>query len=226
MRLLLVEDEKELAGLVARNLTREGYTVDHVTTVEDARLANRVTPYDIVLLDLRLPDGSGITFLQELRNNKFSTPVIVVTARDGVEDRILGLNSGADDYLIKPFAHGELSARIQALLRRPRTTVETLFSVGNLEFDAATSEVCVNGNPITVPRRELAVLETLIRRGGRVVTRETIENNVYGFDEEFESNSLESHLSRLRKRLSAAGAQVSIHSIRGVGYLLQKEQAR
>jgi DNA-binding response OmpR family regulator len=206
-------------------LTGEGFAVDIAGSAEDARAAMETTGYDAVILDLRLPDGDGIEVLREVRNCRNQTPVIVVTARDSVNDRVRGLNAGADDYLVKPFALEELVARIAAVLRRPGAALGLRLEIANLAFDTTTREVAVGGQPLVVPRRELAALELLMRRAGRVVTKDALENAVYSNGEETESNAIESHLSRLRKRLREAGAGVAILGVRGVGYMFQSAGA-
>jgi DNA-binding response OmpR family regulator len=179
MRVLLVEDQAELAGLVAANLRRGGFAVDHVRLLEEACAALEIASYEIVLLDLRLPDGDGLDLIRWLRRRKDSTPIIVLTARDRLGDRVEGLNLGADDYLVKPFAHEELLARIQAVLRRPRMAREAELALANLKLAIETGEVSVDGTRLDVPRRELAVLRMLMRRAGRVVNREALENGLY-----------------------------------------------
>lgn len=226
MRLLLVEDETELAGVVQANLRREGYAVDVAAGVEDAQAALAGVRYDAVLLDLTLPDGDGLDVLRGLRDRGDATPVMALTARDSVNDRVRGLNGGADDYLTKPFALEELAARIRALLRRPGGALGTRLTLGALVFDANSRSVAVGDVGLTVPRRELAALETLLRRAGKVVPRDALLETMYGFDEETEANVLETHISRLRKRLAEAGAAVTIHTVRGVGYLLKADDAR
>lgn len=223
MRLLIVEDEEDLAGLMKANLHRAGFAVDVAGTAEDAGAALAAQTYDAVLLDLGLPDDDGLTVLSDLRNRRDATPVIVVTARDRVAERVRGLNAGADDYLVKPFAHEELLARINAVLRRPGGALGAKLDLADLAFDTASREATVNGAPLVIPRRESAVLETLLRRAGRVVARDVLESAVYAFGEEVESNALEAHVSRLRRRLADAGAGVRIHVVRGVGYLIQAE---
>lgn len=178
MRLLVVEDEIELAGLVRQKLAGEGFAVDVAEDVEDARAAMGTTIYDAIILDLRLPDGDGLDILRETRASRDTTPVIVVTARDSVSDRVQGLNSGADDYLVKPYALEELLARVGAVLRRPGAALGARLAVANLQFDTVTREVTVDGRPLVVPRRELSALEVLMRRAGRVVTKDTDRKSV------------------------------------------------
>jgi DNA-binding response OmpR family regulator len=150
-------------------------------------------------------------------------PVLILTARDGVHDRVEGLNSGGDDYLLKPFAMEELVARMRALLRRPGGVLGLTLKAGNLSFDTTAREVRVAGKTVGASRREMAVLEQLLRRLGRVVPKELIGESIYGFDEDVSANSVEVHISRLRKRLDQAGANVTVHTIRGVGYLLSED---
>ncbi len=225
MRVLLVEDQAELAGLVSANLRRSGFAVDHAGMLEEARAALATTPYDIVLLDLRLPDGDGFELIRSLRRKHDFTPIIVLTARDRLNDRVEGLNLGADDYLVKPFAHEELLARVQAVLRRPKQAHEPILSIANLTVAMETAEVSVADQPVEVPRRELAVLRLLMRRVGRVVSRESLENGMYDEGREIESNALEAAISRLRKRLIAAGATVEVLGLRGAGYLIKAKPA-
>jgi DNA-binding response OmpR family regulator len=222
LRLLLIEDEPELSTLVSGNLSRAGFAVDTAKSLDEAGAAVRSMNYEAILLDLRLPDGDGLGLLKSLRDRGDKTPVIVLTARDAVADRVRGLNAGADDYLIKPFAIEELVARINAILRRPNENLELRLRLVNLEFDTAHREALVGGQPLALPRRELGLLELLLRRAGRVVTRDALQDALYGEGDEIESNAVDANLSRLRKRLSEAGAQVRIRAVRGVGYLMQE----
>lgn len=225
MRVLLVEDSVELSGLVAANLRRSGFAVDQAKLLEEAQAALATTRYDIILLDLRLPDGDGFDLIRGLRRRKDSTPIIVLTARDRLNDRVEGLNLGADDYLVKPFAHEELLARVQAVLRRPKEAREPEVSLANLTVGMEIAEVAVADRPLEVPRRELAVLRLLMRRAGRVVSRESLENALYDDAREIESNALEAAISRLRKRLAAAGAAVEVLGVRSAGYLIRTKVA-
>lgn len=225
MRVLLVEDQAELAGLVAANLRRSGFAVDHAGMLEEARAALATNPYEIILLDLRLPDGDGFELIRSLRRKRDFTPIIVLTARDRLNDRVEGLNLGADDYLVKPFAHEELVARVQAVLRRPKQTREPELSLANLRVAMESAEVSIADHAVEVPRRELAVLRLLMRRAGRVVSRESLENGIYDDSREIESNALEATVSRLRKRLAAAGAAVEVQGLRSAGYLIRAKPA-
>ncbi|MEK9645087.1 MAG: response regulator transcription factor [Alphaproteobacteria bacterium] len=222
MRLLLVEDEKRLSELVSRGLGRAGFTVDAVGTVEDASAALATSEYDALVLDLGLPDGDGMDVLRELRAGRDGTPVLVLTARDGLDDRVDGLNSGADDYLLKPFAMPELVARLKALLRRPSGALGTFLDVGNISFDTVHREVGIAGKPVSLSRRELALLENLMRRAGHVVAKDYLEDRIYGFEDEVSSNSLEVLIHRLRKKLTEQDSSAGIHTIRGIGYLLSE----
>jgi len=223
MRMLLVEDNERLAKTTKQGLERESFAVDTFGTASEAEAALETVSYDAVILDLGLPDGNGLTILRNMREQGSTTPVIILTARDGVDDRVKGLDTGADDYLLKPFAMEELVARVRALLRRPGGALGLTLTAGNISFDTTAREVRVNEVPINVSRREMGVLEQLMRRNGRVVPKDVLEDKLYGFGEEVLSNSVEVHISRLRKRLSKADASITIHTLRGVGYLLSEE---
>jgi DNA-binding response OmpR family regulator len=222
MRILLIEDEPELAAATAARLVAEGFVVDHFGTLGEAIEAVMGADYRAVLLDRRLPDGDGLALLPVLRTRQMVPPVIVLTALDDVPDRVAGLDAGAEDYLIKPYAFEELTARLRVLLRRSANGSRLpSVAVGRLCYDLAAREPKVGETALALPRRELAILDALIRRAGRVVMRESLEAQVYGFDDEISSNALEAHVSRLRKRLAEAGAGVIVHGVRGVGYMLR-----
>ena len=223
MRLLLVEDNERLIESATLGLERVGFTVDSFTTLGEGEAAIESVRYDTIILDLGLPDGDGLVLLSKMRLNGDSTPVLILTARDGVDDRVKGLNIGADDYLLKPFAMEELVARIRALLRRPGGALGSSLTAGNVTFDTTAREVSIDEKAINISRREMGVLEQLMRRKGRVVPKDVLEDKLYGFDEEVTSNSVEVHISRLRKRLLNAEASITIHTLRGVGYLLSEE---
>ena len=223
MRILMVEDNERLSDAVKVGLEKEGFVVDIFDTVADGEAALETVSFDMVLLDLGLPDGDGIQLLEKLRTGGSSLPVLILTARDGLDDRVKGLNMGADDYLLKPFAMEELVARIRALMRRPGGALGLTINVGNLSFDTTAREVAIDGQSITISRREMGVLEQLMRRAGRVVPKDVLEEKLYGFGEEVASNSVEVHVSRLRRRLSKSGANVAITTLRGVGYLLSDQ---
>ncbi|AYM59583.1 two component response regulator [Agrobacterium sp. ATCC 31749] len=221
MRLLLVEDEREMAAALSAALHRFDIIVDTVGTLDLARHAIMDSVHDLVVLDRQLPDGDGIQLIEDLRLLPVTPPVIVLTAQGGLADRINGLNLGADDYLAKPFAVEELLARIRALMRRPAGTVKMTARLGGLEFCFETREVRIKGEFLPLTRRELLILEALLRRQGRTVLRSMLEEAVYNFDDEIQSNALDSHISRLRRKLAAADAGVEVHGIRGVGYLMR-----
>ena len=224
MRLLLIEDHERFADFVKVSLEKEGFAVDIVLNAGDGEAAFAAVTYDAILLDLGLPDFDGLQLLKAWRSAGNETPVLIITARDGVDDRVIGLNSGGDDYLVKPFAMPELVARIRALLRRPGGALGAVMTAGNISFDTTGREVQVDGKTIPISRREMGVLEQLMRRVGHVVPKNVLEDRIYGFDEEVSSNSVEVHVSRLRKRLSETGASVVIHTLRGIGYLLSDEE--
>lgn len=221
MRILLVEDEPELASMLRARLEKQGYVVDHAATIEVAQEALALIEHDIALLDRQLSDGDGISLLALIRKLRPNLPVIVISALGKATDRVHGLDQGADDYLAKPFLMEELAARIRALLRRPASVQNEAITVANVEFDITRGIVQVGGEVLELPRREFLVLEALIRRAGQTVRRSTLEESVYGADDEIQSNSLDANISRLRRKLAEAGAGVEIHPVRGVGYLLR-----
>ncbi|MEX0828199.1 MAG: response regulator transcription factor [Haliea sp.] len=223
MRVLLVEDNARLSSFIKKGLSAEGFTIDLFGTVSEAEAALETIQYNVVVLDLGLPDGDGLELLGRLRKQGSAIPVLILTARDGVEDRVLGLNRGGDDYMLKPFAMEELVARMRALMRRPGGALGVTLTAGNVSFDTTAREVCVSEQPISISRREMGVLEQLMRRHGRVVPKDVLEDRIYGFEQQVASNSVEVHISRLRKRLLNAGATINIHTLRGVGYLLSEE---
>lgn len=223
MRILLVEDELQLAGTLRAALERERFVVDFADRLSTAREAAALAAFELVLLDRTLPDGDGLSLVPVLRASNPGLAIIVLSARGDVSDRVTGLDEGADDYLIKPFSLDELLARIRAVRRRPADLANDEVRAGSLIFDLTNEEATVAGMRLDLPRRELRVLAALIRRRGRTVLRETLEQSVFGFDDEVQSNTLDSHISRLRRKLADAGAGVEIHAIRGVGYLLRDE---
>ncbi|AYM65816.1 response regulator transcription factor [Agrobacterium fabrum] len=221
MKILVVEDEAEFAAALCLALERERFVVDHAESIELAREAAVSGSYDLVLLDRTLPDGDGLTLLPVLRDHQPGLPVIVLSARGDVVDRVAGLDGGADDYLIKPFAIDEMFARIRAVRRRPMELGGEEIQVGALVFDISNDEARVGDDRLELTRRELRALAVLVKRRGRTVLRESLEQAVFRFDDEVQSNTLDSHISRLRRKLAEADAKVEIHPIRGVGYLLR-----
>lgn len=220
MRILLVEDEPEMARLVSSLVSNAGFGVDHVDTLSEATEVVRQIPYDLVLLDRRLPDGDGMTLVSTVRRSNPGIRVLMLTARDAIEDLVTGLDYGADDYLTKPFRGPELIARIRACLRRPGGDVQPPIAIGALTFDPQTRDVCVHGQPIALHKQELALLEALARRLNRVTTRGALIGEIYGVAETVHANALEALVSRLRRRLLALESGVTIHPVRGVGYIL------
>jgi DNA-binding response OmpR family regulator len=222
LRVLLVEDEPEMAAALIVALKNYDMVVDHISTLADAEEAASINAYGAILLDRQLPDGDGLTLIPKLRAKGVGAAVIVLTARGELADRVTGLDTGADDYLGKPFAVEELLARLRAVLRRPADLPPETMRLGRLSFDLGNREASVAGQLLDLPRRELLVLEALLRRMGRTVTRSSLEEAVYSIDDEIQSNALDTHVSRLRRKLSEAEAEVEIHGIRGVGYLLKR----
>ena len=225
MRVLIVEDNTELVSLIVKGLAQSGLAADSVGTVGDALHVVSTMKYAAIVLDLGLPDDDGLALLRDLRRRGDSTPVLVLTARDGVMDRVTGLREGADDYLAKPFAMEELVARLQALLRRPGNLLGRLLTFGNVALDTDGRQVFVSGAPRPFPARETAVLEILLRRGGNVAPKRLFEDHLFGLSGDVGSNAVEVYVHRLRKMLSDAGATVRIHTVRGVGYLMAEEKA-
>jgi DNA-binding response OmpR family regulator len=222
MRLLVVEDDARIGELIAVGLKRAGFVVDAVGSLGDAELALVGAPYDAAVLDLSLPDGDGLTLLERLRRTPQLPPVLVLTARDSVEDRVAGLDAGADDYLIKPFAMVELVARVKALLRRPGGALGVRLEAGNVLFDTVGRDVKVKDVVLPLARQELAILEHLMRRLGRVVPKAVLEEKLYGMGEELGSNAIPVHVHHLRRKLGEAEATCEIHTVRGIGYFLQE----
>jgi DNA-binding response OmpR family regulator len=220
VRLLVIEDEVRIVEVLRSALSRSGFAVDAVGLCSDARAALAVNPYDAVILDLGLPDGDGLKLLKDMRAQGNAVPVLVLTARDAVEHRVAGLDTGADDYLIKPFAMSEVVARIKALLRRPEGALGALLKSGNIAFDTIGRDLRIGETVLVLPRRESAILEHLMRRAGRVVPKTVLEEKLYGIDDELGSNAIPVHVHHLRRKLMERGATVEIHTVRGVGYLL------
>ncbi|CBV41510.1 response regulator [Halomonas elongata] len=222
MRLLVVEDDLLIARSLDNALTPLGNIVEAFTHCAEAGAALRQGGFDLVLLDLGLPDGDGLTLLEAMRERGDTTPVLILTARDGVEDRVRGLDLGADDYLAKPFSIAELEARVRALLRRSQQRSDNQLRLGPLCFDLASGRVTLDETPLELPRRELLLLEGLLSQAGDIAPREMLEGRLFGFGE-VGSNALEVYVSRLRKRLQGSGLR--IRTFRGLGYRLEEERA-
>ena len=224
MRVLVVEDEERLARLTADALVRAGFAVDSCRRLADASALAAAEQFDAIVADRTLPDGDAVDLVAGLRRAGRDIPILMLTARDAVEDRVAGLEAGADDYLIKPFAMAELVARVRALVRRPGSVFGRIETIGNLAFDLAARTASVDGQPLPLPRHELAVLEQLVLATGRVVTKEALIDKVYGLEEP-ESNAIPVHIHHLRRRLEEARSTARIHTFRGLGYMLAAEKA-
>lgn len=221
MRLLLIEDNPRLGSLIRDGLTKDGLTVDWQQTLEDGEATLAAAAFDLVLLDLGLPDGDGLDLIRRLRRASDTIPILVLTARGGLSDRITGLDAGADDYLVKPFDISELSARCRALLRRPIQGLTPVLSVGKLTFNTSSRQAAYDGVAIELSRREAGLLEVMMRRAGAVLTKQALEEAVYDFNEPVTPNAVEVAISRLRRRLDDAGVRDVLHNVRGVGYMLK-----
>ncbi|CTQ66068.1 Transcriptional regulatory protein tctD [Roseibium alexandrii] len=220
MRLLLVEDTFDMAEAIMIRLDRSGIACDLAKTLEEARSLLDVQRYDVIVLDLNLPDGLGTDLLKELRLKSDRTPVLVLTAEFSVDDRVSTLNSGADDYLVKPFDHRELEARIQALYRREQGDKAEELAIGDLTFNATARVVRLKEVPVNLTRREFSLLELFIRNRGKVLSKERLFEGIFSFqDTDVSMNALELYVARLRKKLS--GSSVVIETQRGLGYKLE-----
>jgi DNA-binding response OmpR family regulator len=220
MRILIIDDDHDLADLAKVVLSTDGFAVDVFNTIEDGKLAIETTDYDALILDLNLPDGDGITLLEERRNAGDTTPVLILSAHSKVEDRVKGLESGGDDYLPKPFAIKELVARMRALTRRLESSEPENVTIGNVLLNTSAQEAIVEGNPIRLSKREWEMLNILTFNQGKVVSRRSIQDQIYDFAENPDNNALEAIVSRLRKSLKSSGASIAIHTHRGEGYRL------
>lgn len=219
MKLLLIEDELALSEALTAMLRAEGFAVDPVATLLSAETAIRISSYDAALLDLYLPDGDGMDWLRRLRASGNSTPIIIMSARDQVSDRIVGLQSGADDYIVKPFDIQELLARLGAVLRRAQGSASNWLQVGSLALDLQGRRARIQDQYIELTAKEWAVLEKLASRPGRIVNKEALDQALYSFDDEVGSNTLEVYISRIRKKI---GRQ-RVETVRGLGYRLVDE---
>lgn len=222
MRVLLVEDEPEMASALRSALTRHDMVVDHAPNLFEAEAIAASCSHDAIVLDRQLPDGDGLSLIPKLRARGNLVPVLVLTVRADLADRVAGLDRGADDYLAKPFAFDEFMARLRALLRRPATMQQDVVRAGRLSFDVMNREACIAGAVLDLTRRELLVLEALLRRVGRMVPRALLMEAVFSLDDEVQPNALDTQVSRLRRKLSDANGGVVINGVRGVGYLLRE----
>ncbi len=220
MRILIVEDDKALGEAIARSLAHAGYATDWIGSAIGALHALSLEHFDAMVLDLGLPDRDGYEVIHHLRQRGYLLPVLVLTARDGVEDRVRGLDLGADDYVIKPITMAELQARLRALLRRNAGMGSARFCVGKLELDTAGQRVYLEGQPLNLSSREWAVLEYLATRAGRIVSKEKLIQAITSWDQELSANAIEAYVHRLRGKLE--GGSVFIRTVRGLGYMLEE----
>jgi DNA-binding response OmpR family regulator len=220
MRVLLIEDDRKAAKLLAKGLQEEGFVVDVAPTGEAGEEHAAVNEYDVIVLDWLLPGKDGIAVCRALRTHDVSTPVLMLTARDSLADRVTGLSTGADDYLTKPFAFAELLARIRALLRRSRLGQPTVLRVADLTLDPATRRVTRGGTPVALTSKEHAILEVLMRHAGETVSRTRLVERVWGEPSDVLDNLVDAHVSHLRKKIDRGGGVSLIHTVRGFGYRL------
>jgi len=219
VRLLVIEDNQRLCQAVAESLRAQGFAVDTAASASEGLRVWRAADFDVVVLDLMLPDGTGLNALKEMRDRGNVTPVLILTALGTIEDRVQGLDCGADDYLVKPFAMQELIARLRALLRRPGAALGRMLTLGSVKLDTSARIAIVAETQLDLTRSELIVLEALLRNQGRVISKERLAECLYNFEQERSANSVETQVHRLRKKLAAAGADVSVRTLRGLGYL-------
>jgi two-component system, OmpR family, response regulator TctD len=219
MRILLVEDNEDLGEAIEKRLRNSGHSVEWVRDGDDVVPAAEAEAFDAVTLDLMLPNRDGISLIAELRKRKFTAPILVMTARSEIDDKVSLLDLGADDYLVKPFDLRELEARLRALLRRTGGQSTSVIGVGNLELDTAGLNATIGGKALELGRREFRLLEILVANAGKVVAKDRLMNQLFNFDETVSVNALELHISRLRKKLELA--DIEIGTVRGVGYVLR-----
>jgi heavy metal response regulator len=225
MRILVVEDEPQIADFLARGLTENGYSVDTAHDGEEALAWPSVADFDVIILDVMLPALSGLEVCRRLRERGVRTPVLMLTARDAVEDRVAGLDSGADDYLVKPFAFAELLARVRALIRREPALVGNVLQVGDLVLDTATRQVTRGGAPVELTAKEFALLEYLMRHPDQVLSRTVIAEHVWNYDFDNATNVIDVHVKNLRKKIDGGAEAKLIHTVRGAGYRISARQA-
>lgn len=222
MRILVVDDDLRLCDTLKRGLEENSYAVDCVHDGEEGTFHAGVTSYDLIILDVMMPKMDGWTVCRELRLKKITTPILMLTAKDEVEDRVRGLDTGADDYLVKPFAFSELLARVRALLRRDSSEKSSAISLGELQLDTVTREVSWQGKQVTLTNKEYAVLEYLMRRPGAVVTRAMIEEHAWNYEFDSMSNLVDVYIKRLRSKIDPQYGKQIITTVRGAGYKIQE----
>ncbi len=221
MRILVIEDNHRLSSSLAANLAHEGYSVDAAYDGQEGQDLAELTPYDLIILDILLPEKDGLQVCRDLRRRRIHTPILLLTARDSVADRVQGLDYGADDYLVKPFAMRELLARLRALLRRQSPYTNGRLEIGDLVVDPVTHTVEREGRSIDLTPKEFALLEFLLYHPNQVVTREMIEQHIWNYDFESESNVIDVYVRRLRRKIDDPFATKLLTTVRGVGYRLQ-----
>ena len=224
MRILIAEDQKDLNRIITKRLSAEGYYVDSCFDGEEALSYIEMAEYDGIILDIMMPKRDGLSVLHSLRKKGIGTPVLFLTARDAVEDRVLGLDSGADDYLVKPFAFDELIARIRAMTRKSAGNSSNIFSVADLVMDTASHTVTRGGKEIALSAKEFSLLEYLLRNKGHVLSRTMIENNLWNFDYSGGTNAVDVYIRDLRKKVDDGFEPKLIHTVRGCGYVLKENQ--
>lgn len=222
MRILVVEDEKALANNLKKGLSEEGYSIDVAYDGEEGGFMAETEPYDLIILDIMLPKADGVTVLRNLRKQKIKTPVLMLTARDTVPDKIKGLDTGADDYVTKPFDFDELLARVRALLRRKGEVKTAIITIGDLEIDTAGHQVRRGGRDIPLSAREYALLEYLAYNKGKVVSRTNISEHIYEYDFDLDSNIIDVYINFLRNKVDKGFEKKLIHTVRGAGYILKE----
>ena len=220
MKVLLVEDNKRLGPLIQQNLKKDNFITDIALNLEEADECLKNFKYDLMLLDLNLPDGDGIQFLKKVRDRKQYLPVLILTANALICSKIKGLEIGADDYVTKPFQHEELVARMRSILRRPQTQVNQITNVGNIDFNLDTLEIKILNQPIKMAKREALILKTLLQKLNKLVTLNEIQDKNYSIDKDLSSNAIEVSIHRLRKILKKTKANIEIKNSRGIGYKL------
>jgi DNA-binding response OmpR family regulator len=226
MRILVIEDNHRLSSSLAANLAHEGYSVDAAYDGQEGQDLAELTPYDLIILDILLPEKDGLQVCRDLRRRRIHTPILLLTARDSVDDRVHGLDCGADDYLVKPFAMRELLARLRALLRRQSPYTNGRLEMGDLVVDPVTHTVEREGRPIDLTPKEFALLEFLLYHPNQVATRELIEQHIWNYEFESESNVIDVYVRRLRRKIDDPFATKLLTTVRGVGYRLQPPERR
>ena len=220
MKFLLIEDNEELAQAISTRMNLDGHVVDHAISLSDAKAFSETVDYDLLLLDIMLPDGDGRDFLEHFRALKKDTPVIVITARSQVSDRVSMLDLGADDYVTKPFDHEELQARCRAVLRRKSGSTQTTVRIADIEFDPVAGQLSISGSVIKLRNRELRLLEILINSPGKVFSKQKLFDRLFSYDDEVSENAIEVYIGRLRKHLEPS--TLTITTLRGLGYRLDE----